>query len=108
MSKAYFDLVSYLEIQKKWSTRVFGEGKRTLGLTEHITKELEEIKAQPDDIMEWVDVMILALDGAWRSGHSPVEVCKAMLDKQSINLQRKWNEVKSENESIHHVKEVGK
>lgn len=32
-------------------------------------KELEEIEADPSDVVEWVDIMLLALDGTWRAGH---------------------------------------
>ena len=75
MSEAYhgynahgFDLVEHLRRQKDFSLRTFGPGARTKGVIDHIRKELAEIEAAPDDITEWVDVIILALDGAWRWG----------------------------------------
>jgi len=37
-----------------------------------------------------VDVILLALDGAWRSGHTPEEIAQAITDKQSRNEAREW------------------
>ena len=59
-------LSEWLDCQRSWSLRVFGPGPRTKGILKHIEKELDEIEADPGDPMEWVDVMILAFDGAWR------------------------------------------
>lgn len=57
----------------------------------HVTpKELREIEADPADLSEWIDVAILALDGAWRAGFSPAEIIAAMLAKQAKNERRKW------------------
>ena len=41
-------------------------------------KELKEIHDDPSDIKEWVDVMILAFDGALRQGHSPNDIINAL------------------------------
>jgi len=35
-------------------------------------------------------LVMLALDGAYRSGHSPKEICEALVQKYKINLTRKW------------------
>ena len=99
------DLVKYLEVQKEWSEIVFGEGPRTGGLIDHIKDELKEIEADPLDVMEWVDVAILALDGAWRAGFSPEEVAKAMDAKQLVNIRRKWHVPESENKRVEHIEE---
>lgn len=63
--------VAHLERQRSWSTGAFGPGRRTAGVIDHIIKELAEIAEHPTDLYEWVDVIILALDGAWRAGHEP-------------------------------------
>lgn len=85
-----FSLVDYLISQQQWSEKTFGPGPRTGGIVEHIRKELSEIKAKPTDVMEWVDVIILALDGAWRSGHTPETIVKHLVKKQAINVSRSW------------------
>lgn len=76
------DLKKYIERQIEWSTKTFGPGKRTDGIIDHIKKELIEIKEDPGDLEEWVDVIKLGLDGAWRSGHSPQEIIGKLLFKQ--------------------------
>lgn len=88
--KAGFDMVAHLARQRKWSGRTFGPGRRTAGVIDHIRKELREIEADPDDITEWIDVVILALDGAWRTGYQPQQIIDAMVAKQTRNEARSW------------------
>ncbi|MFA6691445.1 MAG: dATP/dGTP pyrophosphohydrolase domain-containing protein, partial [Saccharofermentanales bacterium] len=64
------DFLQHLKRMKEFSEKTFGPGERTAGVCDHIRKELREILAEPDDLEEWADVTILALDGAWRSYHS--------------------------------------
>ena len=104
-SSRSFDLVSYLHRQKRWSSTTFGADKRTVGITKHIAKELDEIRLAPLDVTEWIDVVILALDGAWRAGHSPEQICRALADKQDVNMARKWPKPQSEDEATEHIKE---
>lgn len=81
---------AHLGRQRAFSERTFGPGPRTTGLIEHIGKELAEIEAAPDDLSEWVDVVILALDGAWRAGHEPQQIIDAIVAKQARNEARVW------------------
>lgn len=85
-----FDLRSHLERQREWSCKTFGPGARTQGVLDHIRKELLEIELQPTDLSEWIDVVILALDGAWRAGGQPSEIIAALVAKQAKNESRKW------------------
>lgn len=72
------DLEKYIADHVAWSAPTFGDGRHTQSLVAHIQKELFEILIAPTDAMEWVDVIILAIDGATRAGHSPGEVCRAL------------------------------
>lgn len=81
---------AHLSRQRAFSERTFGPGSRTVGVLDHIRKELNEIEADPDDLGEWVDVVILALDGAWRAGHEPQQIIDAILAKQARNESRVW------------------
>ena len=63
---------------------------RPEGIIAHITKELDEIRADPTDLEEWADVIILGLDGAWRVGYEPQEIIDAVVAKQEKNTQRVW------------------
>jgi hypothetical protein len=82
--------VVHLARQREWSRQTFGPGDRAKGVVDHIRKELAEIEADPTDLGEWVDVVILALDGAWRSGHEPHEIIGAIKAKQARNEARVW------------------
>lgn len=81
---------AHLNRQREFSERTFGPGSRTEGVIDHIRKELKEIEAAPHDLGEWVDVIILALDGAWRSGHGPQQIIDAIVAKQARNERRVW------------------
>jgi hypothetical protein len=86
----FFDLIAHLHRQREFSERTFGPGARAAGVIDHIRKELNEIEAKPDDVSEWVDVILLALDGAWRAGFSPEQIAKAIDAKQTKNEGRIW------------------
>lgn len=85
-----FDMRAHLQRQREWSERTFGPGPRAAGVVDHIRKELSEIEADPADLAEWVDVVILALDGAWRAGFSPDEIIAQITAKQTKNENRVW------------------
>ncbi|OZI64917.1 hypothetical protein CAL20_02745 [Bordetella genomosp. 4] len=85
-----FDFCAHLDRQREWSGRTFGPGSRAKGVVDHIRKELREIESDPGDLREWVDVIILALDGAWRSGATPQEIIDAIVAKQTKNEGRAW------------------
>lgn len=97
-------LGQYLKRQEEWSARTFGHSTRTKELLEHIRKELAEIEAAPHDLTEWVDVIILALDGYWRHGGSPDSIMAALQAKQDKNFARKWPTPKSEDEAVEHIR----
>jgi len=85
-----FDLIAHLHRQKEFSERTFGPGPRVQGILDHIRKELVEIEKAPADVYEWIDVILLALDGAWRAGYSPEQITKALDNKQTYNEKRIW------------------
>lgn len=79
----------FLKKQIPWSTRTFGPGMRTKGITKHIRVECFEIEKEPTCLEEWVDVIILALDGAWRMGATAKEIEAMMFKKQAINIEKR-------------------
>lgn len=83
-------LEDHIARQCVFSSRVFGPGPRTSGICDHIRKELKEIESNPADLMEWVDVITLALDGAWRAGYTGTEIADAITKKLDINERRTW------------------
>jgi hypothetical protein len=50
-------------------SRQFGDRQeRTSGVVDHIKKEADEAKARPSDLVEWADIILLAIDGYRRNG----------------------------------------
>ena len=84
------NLIKHLRRQRKFSFNTFGPGERTEGILDHIRKELKEIEEAPADLEEWIDVVMLALDGAWRAGYTPLEIANALANKQKKNEARNW------------------
>lgn len=86
-----FDLIEHIKRQIEFSKKTYGPGNRWDGVTDHIEKELYEIRvAEGSDLVEWIDVIILAIDGAWRAGFQPEEIVAALVAKQTKNESRKW------------------
>ena len=64
------DFVEYLARQVAVSRCNFGPNERSTGVIDHIRKELIEVEAEDTAegrAKEWVDVVILALDGLTRA-----------------------------------------
>lgn len=102
--KGLFNIFEHLARQREWSERTFGPGKRVNGVTDHIAKELVEVRESDGDLEEWIDVVILGLDGAWRSGATPEQIVEAIVSKQTKNEWRTWPDWRSvpEDTSIEH------
>lgn len=98
----------YLARQWAFSEETFGPGERTEGIVKHITKELVEVlEANGYDLMEWIDIIILACDGALRAGFTPQQISDALDEKLTINENRKWPDWRqfTNGEAIEHVRE---
>ncbi|MBL4929366.1 dATP/dGTP pyrophosphohydrolase domain-containing protein [Fuscibacter oryzae] len=113
-----FDLEAHLKRQMAFSRATFGPGERRAGVADHIKRELtgEVIPAGSpyEAAEEWVDVVILALDGLTRAlreagvhpGELAAEACGMIEDKQDENEQRNWPDWRTAdpNKAIEHVK----
>lgn len=94
-------LEEHLKRQIAFSKATFGPGARQKGVIDHIEKELDEIKDSGfNDSNEWVDVVLLGLDGLWRSiaaanplwttDQIAVYVVDLLIFKQNKNEDRVW------------------
>lgn len=113
------DLKQHIDRQKAFSIATFGPDERRAGVCDHIRKEIEK-EILPDHVdcheaaEEWVDLVILSLDGFWRALHAAghdwsdiAEVmCTMIVDKQSTNEQRDWPDWRTvpDDQAIEHVK----
>jgi len=93
--------------QIKFSQKTFGPGSRDAGLIDHIKKELKEIAEHPGDLEEWIDVIILAIDGAWRHGYSADCIVDVLVTKQQKNENRSWPDWRQADtgKAIEHIRE---
>lgn len=100
-----FSLAEHIQRQREWSDRTYGPGPRSSGIIDHIQKELAEIAESPADVSEWIDVIILAIDGAAREGHSPEKIVNALVAKQTKNESRVWPDWRTvdTNKAICHI-----
>jgi len=86
-----FDLAAFADAKAAWSRETFGPGDRYAGVIAHIRKELDEIAEEPSSLTEWVDVVLLAMDGAWRSARADGAALVAeMIRKDRENRGRTW------------------
>lgn len=93
-----FDLEAHLKRQIAFSRGTFGPGGRRGGVIDHIRKELIEVEQSCGSSSEWVDVVILALDGLTRTlvadgaGTDAAAriACEMIQGKQARNEERTW------------------
>jgi hypothetical protein len=97
-------MVSVLASQITWSAKTFGTEARKEGLLRHIERECNEVRTAEsggsNELSEWIDIVMLALDGAWRREWSSTfyttneavaeEVVTALLAKMAVNQAREW------------------
>ena len=95
-------LTAFMKDQEAWSRKTFGNGKRTEGTLKHIEKEIAEVRAKPDDLSEWIDIVILALDGYWR--HGGKDAIGDIIAKGKINRSRTYLMPASDDEPSEHVR----
>ena len=104
---AEFCLYDHLKQQAEWSEKTFGPGGSTLGVLDHIKKEIKEIEQAPFNLEEWADVLILAFDACWRAGHSPEDTIAMLIFKDRKNKARKWPDWRYQEpgKAIEHIKD---
>lgn len=96
------DFLNFLTEKKRWSYQTFGEGYKLEKICKHIESELVEIRETPNDLYEWVDLILLALDGALRVAKSPMAVLSTIYKKHQINVDREWVDTVSEDSPSYH------
>ncbi len=100
-----FDLANLSFDIAEWSQKTFGSDKERgpVGSLKHLAKEVQECLADPTDLMEWADILILFLDGSRRAGFTPMQVIEAAHEKMRTNRARVWPKPSSD-EPVEHLK----
>lgn len=103
-----FDLLAYLTDSQDWSKATFGPPtpQSYKSILAHIEEEVEEVRKDPYDIEEWMDIVILGLDGAFRSGATPEKICTTLQKKLFKNQNRQWPDWRTAEpgKPINHIK----
>lgn len=84
--------LDYLYRHREWGYHTFGspfDGRGPLGPRDHIKKEMKEIYEDPTDLKEWIDVIILSIDGMLRSG-APLEFIPMLLSDAYLHGDVKY------------------
>jgi hypothetical protein len=103
-----FNLTEFLRKKNIWSVQTFGRSNGIEGVLRHIESEITEVRANPTDVTEWIDIILLAFDGAFRSGYTAEQVVSALIQKQAKNVRRQWPDwrTKKEGEFSSHIKGI--
>lgn len=126
-------LEDHIRRMMAFSRATYGPGRRTEGVLQHLEQEIQEVRnAETDEerIKEWVDLVILSLDGLWREIYesdvefysknfsstaeqiawegTPDEVVEYLMKKQTKNELREWPNWRDvpQDQSINHVEGV--
>ena len=111
------NLEQHLLRHMAFSHATYGPGERTAAVIDHIRKELDEVIEAEGAADEWVDVVILALDGLTRrlayiggDRSDPQQVaevaCRIIRAKQTQNEARDWPDwrTQSRDKAIEHIR----
>ncbi len=77
---------------EEWSRKTFGPAtaRGPQGPTAHLIKEANELAADPYDIKEAADLLILLIDLNWRAGRTIEQLLIAAINKMKENQKRQW------------------
>ena len=70
----------YFWLLRRWQRKQFGESRNIDGVIKHLRKEILEAENTYNE-NEWCDIVLLACQGAWRSGWSPWSFTLALWSK---------------------------
>lgn len=81
------------EIHAPWSDATFGspEIRGPIGPLKHLQKEVAEVLANPTDLVEYADCLLLLMDAARRAGFSVDQLTNAAFKKHAENVNRIWD-----------------
>lgn len=89
----HMNIDSIFNNHAEWSQKQFGDDSvhGPEGPAERLVEEAGELQANPADIMEQADCLLLLFDIARRSGYSLTMLLMAAQLKLEVNKTRKWD-----------------
>lgn len=101
------DINKWTEFQNEFSEWAFEtfKGQKIDGKLKHMKKEIDEIIENPDDIIEWADVMLLFLNASKQQGLDMDQILDACKEKFEIIKKREWQEP-DEDGTIQHKQQI--
>ena len=87
----------------KWTAEQF-KGQPLSGKFAHLRKEIAELEANPNDLMEYADCYMLLVDIAGKNNIQLSDIHRAAGEKLVINKNRTWGEPNDDG-SVEHVRD---
>lgn len=89
----------------EWSQTQFGldSERGPEGPLAHLAKEVEEMAADPTDLSEYADGLLLLLDASRRAGFTADQLLEAASVKLKVNMEREWGEPNPDG-SVEHIR----
>lgn len=99
------DIETLAADQAVWSQATFGtdQTRGPIGPLKHLEKEAREAQAEPGDVTEYADCLLLVLDAARRAGFPVRVLVAAATEKLRVNQARSWPASKGD-EPVKHVR----
>lgn len=99
------DFIAFWHAHSEWSQATFGtdQERGPVGSLKHLAKEVQEVLADPTDIIEFADLLFLVFDSTRRAGFTPEQLIEAANAKLAVNKSRQWQKPTSD-EPVEHVR----
>jgi hypothetical protein len=96
-------LLDLVEDNSAWSQATFGSDaeRGPIGALKHLEEEAREAQAEPTDILEYADCLLLLLDATRRAGWSVEDLVNAAYDKMKVNKTRTFIKAPPDQPSHH-------
>ncbi len=100
------ELADLADDQAEWSQATFGSDKERgpIGALKHLEKEAREAAANPSDVKEYADCLILLLDASRRAGFTLLDVVRAATEKMIENKSRQWPKPTVADMPVEHIR----
>ena len=87
----------------KWTSEQFPDQPLS-GKFAHLRKELDELEADPSDIVEYADCYMLLIDIAGKNNIRLSDIHRAAGEKLEVNKKRDWGKPNADG-SVEHVRD---